>query len=723
MQKDLVKVIVRWIALGGLFAITLTPLIVANSFYFPFITGKAFFFRIVVEIAVSAWIVLALIDKEYRPRFSWVGVAVVAFVFWMFIADAFALNPLKAYWSNFERMEGWILLIHLLGLFFATSAILRVEKKWRWWFLSSLGVATIVSIHAVLQLFGIAVIHQGSTRIDSSFGNSAYLAIYLFFNVCFATWLALTSKQSWLKWSLIAFAFFEASLIFFTETRGTILGLIFALGLAALLTAFTAKKRARYIAVWGLAILVFAVGIFYFARNSSFVQHNHMLQRVASISLADGQTRFTIWRMSFEGVAERPIVGWGQEGFNYVFNQFYNPSLYLQEQWFDRAHNAFVDWLIQGGIPAFLLYLFIFGSALWLLWTRSELSRAERIVLTAALAGYIIHNLFVFDNLYAYIYFFAILALIDSQVARPIDSLEHAPELSSVNSRTYALPIGAVAAFAMIWFINIPGMRASSELITAISPSNPSTQFATFKDLVQHPSFATQEIREQLVSFAISATQDKKITNQQKQQIVALALTQMKKQVASYPQDARERLQLAYLYRSIGDYKNALSEILIAAKLSPGKESIWIQAAAIEWNMNNTQVAKQYFNKAYELGGGKFPALATYAAAGDYIVGDNKKGDNLLLSTFGTTTIDNNTLAVAYYRTKKWTRLIDLWELRVRKPTASVNTWFSLAAAYYTAGKKAKAIETIKQAVTLYPQAKTVGESAIKQIKSGTIGK
>ncbi len=39
--------------------------------------------------------------------------------------------------------------------------------------------------------------------------------------------------------------------------------------------------------------------------------------------------------------------------------------------------------------------------------------------LTAALAGYAVHDMFVFDNLYSYVYLFAILALIDSQVARP----------------------------------------------------------------------------------------------------------------------------------------------------------------------------------------------------------------------------------------------------------------------------------------------------------------
>ena len=142
-------------------------------------------------MAVAAWAVLAVLDREYRPRFSWIGVTVVAFVVWMFIADAFAPNATKAFWSNFERMEGWVLLIHLLGFFFAAGAVLRVQKKWRAWFITSLGVSIVICIHAFLQLGGSSAIHQGSTRVDASMGNSAYLAFYLLFNVFIALCLLL----------------------------------------------------------------------------------------------------------------------------------------------------------------------------------------------------------------------------------------------------------------------------------------------------------------------------------------------------------------------------------------------------------------------------------------------------------------------------------------------------------------------------------------------------
>jgi O-antigen ligase/thioredoxin-like negative regulator of GroEL len=714
------KTIARWTALAALFLIPLIPLVVVNSFFFPFITGKAFLFRILIEILVCAWAVLALLDREYRPRLSYIGIAAIAFVAWMFLADALALNAAKAFWSNFERMEGWVLLIHLLGFFFAASAILRVEKRWRAWLLASLGVSMLVVAYAFFQLVGVLAIHQGASRIDATFGNSAYLAIYFLFNTCIAAYLALTERRAWLKGALLALAVVEAVLIFFTETRGTILGLVAALALAALLAALTAGKRVRSYAVAGLALILLLAGGFYLARDSAFVQGNHVLQRIATISLSDGQTRFTIWHMAFEGALERPITGWGQEGFNYVFNKYYDPSLYGQEPWFDRAHDVFVDWLVAGGVPAFVLYLALFGSAITLLWRRSELSRTERIALTAAFAGYAVHNLFVFDNLYSYIYFFALLAFIDAQVARPIDRLEALPVVGADDGLVYALPAAAAVALVLIWTVNVPGMTVASELITALSPSSAgmSGNIAAFTDLAAHPAFAAQEVREQIVSFAMSVIPESSATDQEKQQAATLAVTEMQKQVAAYPEDARERLQLAYVYRAVGDDADAIAEIEAASKLSPKKEQIWIELGATEWEAGNLKAAQADFATAYALGP-QFKDLAAYAAAGDFAAGDAAVAEGILRTSYGTTTVDSDILAVAYYRTKDWPRLIGIWQLRAASPSATAQTWFGLAAAYYAAGDRASAIRTINAAVAKYPDAAASGAAAITQIQAG----
>src|SRR4051812_37835862 len=120
-----IKDICRYIALAGLFIVPFIPFIVSNSMFFPFITGKGFTFRIIVEVMFGAYLFLAASQPEYRPKMSWITKSVLAFVAVTFIADVFGANPYKSLWSNYERMEGFVLIVHLLMYYIAASSVFR----------------------------------------------------------------------------------------------------------------------------------------------------------------------------------------------------------------------------------------------------------------------------------------------------------------------------------------------------------------------------------------------------------------------------------------------------------------------------------------------------------------------------------------------------------------------------------------------------------------------
>jgi hypothetical protein len=60
----------RSLILTGVFIIPFIPLYVASNMFFPFITGKNFAFRVLVEIIFALWAILALRDSDYRPKYS-----------------------------------------------------------------------------------------------------------------------------------------------------------------------------------------------------------------------------------------------------------------------------------------------------------------------------------------------------------------------------------------------------------------------------------------------------------------------------------------------------------------------------------------------------------------------------------------------------------------------------------------------------------------------------
>ncbi len=715
MQKT-----IRWVTLAALFIIPFLPLVVFNGFFFPFITGKNFAFRILVEIALVGWVLLALADKKYRPRFSWTFALFAALVVWMAIADAFGMNPMKAFWSNFERMDGWVTLVHLFAFFVVSSAVLGADKLWKKWWLTFLGGAALVCLYGLFQVLGVFQIHQGGVRLDATFGNAEYLAAYLLFAIAISIWQAFEAKdKKWLRYTLIVLTVLELVIMYYTATRGAILGLVGAAGLGAILWIFEAGKKGRRYGAIALAVVIVVSGGFFLIRNSSFVQHDPTLARIGSISLSDGETRFTIWHMAVEGAMARPITGWGQEGFNYVFNKYYEPSLYGQEQWFDRAHDIFLDWLVAGGIPALLIFLAMLGFAVVALY-RGSVSRTERVMLISALAAYAFQGLFVFDNLFTYVPLAAILAMAHMASSRPIARLENAPVVNEGDFGVMAVPVAAVVLIVLIWFVNVPNIRAASDIITAITPgSDVNANIAAFKQAYSDGSFGAQEITEQLLTFAENEVQDPNVSNTDKQAIFTYAVQQVQALVVQIPDDARIRLEYALALRAGGDYAAAITQSGIAEQLSPNKQTIMIENGVEQWQAGNYAAAKAAFNKAFLLDT-SFQTAAAYAAAGDIVTGDLVDGKALLVQSFGTTTVDQDPVLLAYYQVKDFPDFIATWRVRVTDQANSADAELGLAAALADSGDNAGAKAEIQATIAAHPEAASEGESMLAQIASST---
>src|SRR3989338_2451217 len=416
----------RWIVLAGIFALPFIVFIVANEIFFPFITGKNLTFRIIVEIITGAWLALALVNPEYRPRKSWLLYAFAAFVAIIAIADASGVNPFKSFWSNYERMDGWVTLAHLFAYFVVVSSVLSMQKLWRRLWQTSLAVSLVVAVYGFLQIAGTLALGQGGAgglgaRIDAKFGNPIYLAVFMLFNIFIAALLmAQEGRRSWsfaervvwavglalslavllgvsglssggvwvayfvlvgiITWLLFLPAWCVLSFIIacdvgallFTGTRGTMLGLIGGVLLSAFLIAIVGRnsdRARRYALGTAISILILIAG-FWLVREEAGVHRGGVLGRLATISTSDNtvKARFMNWGMAWEGVKERPILGWGQENYAIVFDKYYDPQMYAQEQWFDRVHNIVFDWLVAGGFLGLISYLLLFAAALWCVW-------------------------------------------------------------------------------------------------------------------------------------------------------------------------------------------------------------------------------------------------------------------------------------------------------------------------------------------------------------------
>jgi len=656
--------VIKYVILTGLWAILLVPFIVINQMFFPFITGKNFFFRIIVEVIFALWVYLAFADTKFRPKFSWVALAVGLFVAVMAVADFFAVNPFKAFWSNYERMDGWITLIHLLMYLLVFGSMMKTEKVWLWFFRSSLAMSVIMIALSTKEWLS-----TGAERVSVTLGNPIYVAVYFLFNFFFALILLykdvivkkagslkpfLEILKDWKSYVYFILAFLCVFGIWRTATRGVILGLIGGLIVSALIIAIFERKNAimKKTAIGGLIIIAILIAGFLVFKNTTFVKNNVMLNRLSAISWSNvtsqGQARQYVWPMAIKGFQEKPLLGWGQDGFNYVFNKYYDSRMYGQEQWFDRAHNTPLDVLVAGGAVGLLSYLGIFVAALWLIWKRREkLGITDAALLVGVLAGYFFQNLFVFDNLTSYIFFFVVLAYLhSSDTENGIEvSGKYGKAISEDLTYYVIAPILLVILGISLWYFNAKPLMANLTLIDSLRTQSGglSANLESLKKALSYNSLGNSEIREQAISVAtkiIGMKVDAKI----KQDFVDLAYTEVQKQVALAPNDARYQLFTGAFLDNLGQYQAALPYLKKAVELSPKKQTMIFELVKCFSYLGDKEQALKYAKEAYESEPQFVDARNNYIAAA--VINGN---DQLVKELMGTTTTISDERIVRAY--------------------------------------------------------------------------
>lgn len=722
--ENITRRFVTW----GIFLVPFIPLIVLSSLFFPFITGKNFAFRILVELLFGGWLILILYNKSYRPRFSWLLGSIVAFIGIIAIADVFGENPMKSIWSNFERMEGLVTLVHLFLYFIIAGTVLNTEKLWNRFLNTSVGVSVFIGFFGLFQLVGLTTISQSTSRLDATFGNATYLAIYMLFHVFITTLLLLrwNGKQI-VKWVYGAVIFLQIFIIYYTATRGSILGLLGGVLLSALLVAIFGKdeKTLRKVSAGIIVAVLIIVGGFFLVKDSQFVKSSKVLSRFSNITISENviNARFLIWDMALKGVKERPLLGWGQENFNFVFNKYYDPRMYAQEQWFDRVHNIVFDWLIAGGILGFLAYILMFITTLLYLWRKRNtyLSVPEKSVITGLLAGYTFHNLFVFDNIVSYIFFFTIMAYVywsykESTKKVYMDNMEDNRDLGMI-SRVYA-PIIIILVLFSVYVINSKGVLAANTLLNAISvPAGEPSQIGLFKKALSYNSFGNQEIREQLTQIATRIA-GSNLGVEVKQQYFSLAVSEMQKQVTEVDDDARTQIFTGTLLDAFGQYNQSQPYVERANELSPQKPTILFQLGLNTLNRGDKEGALKIFKQAYELAPQYNQAQIFYAIGAIY-ANKEKLLEKILVPIYGSVIVDDNRLLQAYFNNKQLDKVFGIWELRVQKNPNRIQNHLGLAAAYLKLNQRDNAVQEIRKAIDLDSNFKKQGKFLIREIKAG----
>ncbi|MDD5431144.1 MAG: O-antigen ligase family protein [Candidatus Pacebacteria bacterium] len=732
MNFDL-KTTLATIVKGGLFIVPFLPLLIVANMVFPYIGGKAFAFRLIVEISFAIWVWLAIFYKEYRPKLTPLLIAVGLFIFIVVLATIFGIDPAKSFWSNFERMEGTVTYLHLAAYFLVLSSIFN-KSEWNVFFNLFIAGGLIENFYVFLQKIGtIASLQGGSNRMDGTIGNPAYLAAYLIFVLFFCLWGMWESKQKLLKYLYSAAALWTLVTIYFTATRGATIGLLGGLVIFGILylvlkkSQTSAEKIAKKTVLFVLAGLFAVAAIIWLFRAQPVIKNNPVLGRLTNISLSERVVagRFAILKVSWEGFKERPILGWGPENYLAVFSKHYRSELWWQEPWFDRTHNIVLEWLINAGILGLLSYLGIFAAAFYLLWKskiKNYLTLETAILISVLLAVYFMQNVFIFDNIATYSCFFAVLAFINfSFSAREEKEEKNFSAVNEGNALIAAAPIFILLA-STVYFLNIKPYLTNTTLLNSFKDRSSGLFEESFdkieKALDYNIYLGRQEILEQLGVLTSSAFASKETSDSFKNEILQEAISRTKSEAEKNQYDIRTRLFLSNLYATAKMYDKSLEILNEVLAFSYDRQQIYFEIADVYVKMGNYKEAVVVSKKAFDLDP-NFD-MARVNLAGIYILnGQQKESDALLMEFFGTTEVADNLFVQVYSKTKDYKRLAGIWRAFVAGSPTYIQYRKNLAGAYLLAGDGTRAIQELEEAVKIDPTFKEEADMYIEQIKQG----
>ncbi len=411
-----------------LIASAILPLVYVSGLVYPYVAPKTFLLQSIGIIALAIFAYLALSGRPFfygrlQNWFSWIPLALLTVAY---VSSVFGVDFYRSFWGLFDRGDS-LLTSTVITIFFYLILISADRQLLERLVKTIAVVAGIVAGIAVLQWFtttlgGKALFLPPVTgRIGSTLGNAAFLAGYLSMSLFIILLVLRDAVGVWRNVFKIA-AVLSVLAILFAATRGTILALIVTGIVALAYVARSGEEKVRRGARYGLLALAVFAGIFFVFRAELAQVQFEPVSRIASISISDGTvaSRLFVWQNVGTEALQRPWQGYGAEHIAHLFNKIYDPSN-IVEQWFDRSHNAFLDYFVQYGIFGLGLYLALIGAfavSAWRLYRNEAPSILNYgFLFLLFITTYSVQNFFVFDTPHSlwllYAMFASLLVLLD----------------------------------------------------------------------------------------------------------------------------------------------------------------------------------------------------------------------------------------------------------------------------------------------------------------------
>ncbi|MEK9135119.1 MAG: O-antigen ligase family protein [Patescibacteria group bacterium] len=609
--------IVEW----GTYIALFTPLILFRTYFFPYVSPKTIFFRIIVDIIFIAYILLVVSNRRYLPKFNALTISVTAFIAVLFLTSLTGISFTKSFWSTFERMTGLLTFFHLYAFFIILTSVFRERKYWERIFIVSIIVGVLSSLYALLS-------EDSTSRSGGTIGNISFLATYLSFNIFFAIIFFFIKQGVWRIFYALSFGVMMLTLLSAKEMPRGALTAIFP-GMALLALGYLVFSGKRLLKKLTAVFLVFFILI-----GFGISQTKIFKEKFFEFKDVPGRARELVWGIGVDAWKEKPLLGWGLENFNIPFAKYFPPELPLTaDVWYDRVHNIVLDIMVQSGILGLISYLSIFGVAIFgLLKTCPKVINKRNLLaplgMIVLLLVYFIQDIFVFDMISSYMMFFLSLAFINFLISKKEEEQPISP-----GKRNQLIPL--LGSFLIIltiftfYYGNIQSARASKLIVQSMA-SPLEKAIADFQKAIAISPMSIFEGPEQfskkINDYSFDPKQDKKTVENG----FIISAAELKKSIKKNPQDYRLYLILGRHYNNFflfSQDKKQLEQAEIylnkALELSPKNQQTYWSLAQTRLSQQRPEEMINFLQKAIDLEPRYYQSY-WYSALAYKIIGKNE---------------------------------------------------------------------------------------------------
>jgi len=374
--------------------------------------------RFSLLVALVMLIGLAIAVAQRRERFitlrpqTWL---LIILLVWVSLSVFNAIDPILA----LGRLE---LFAKVILISVVTTGLVRTYDRFR-----VLVVVVSFSLGLVAFKFGLFGLVRGGARFNRGPGgfmvdnNDFALALAVVLPLLYG--LARVDRSRQVRLAAAVLGAFCIITIFFTFSRGGLLALAVVL--------FLLLVDSRRVLLGG-SLLIMGIGALVVASSPEFL--DSYVQRAQSIRSyeedASAMGRIQQWKTAGRVIRDHPLFGVGPDNLRVVFFNYSDNT-----RKYTVTHNAFLQWAVEAGLPALMLFLALLIVTIW----RMQILRARHHdpwvqtyarMLQISIVGYIVGSMFLDRAYYDLLYHLAGMSVSLEVAAEVAASVEGSVESS-----------------------------------------------------------------------------------------------------------------------------------------------------------------------------------------------------------------------------------------------------------------------------------------------------